>query len=67
MVWFDRWCDCLQVGLNLAGGSSLLPYTNTTKEILVAAFRKSVNDNGYVQLLSVEVLDDPMHTAHFTP
>ena len=45
----------LQVGLNLAGGSSLLPYTNTTKQILVAAFRKSVNDNGQVQLLSVQV------------
>ncbi len=44
-----------QVGLNLAGGSSLLPYTNTTKQILVAAFRKSVNDNGQVQLLSVQV------------
>ena len=45
----------LQVGLNLAGGSSLLPYTNTTKQILVAAFRKSVNDSGQVQLLSVQV------------
>jgi len=33
----------------------LLPYTNTTKQILVAAFRKSVNDNGQVQLLSVQV------------
>ena len=43
------------MGLNLAGGSSLLPYTNTTKQILVAAFRKSVNDNGQVQLLSVQV------------
>ncbi|KAL0030014.1 hypothetical protein WJX79_001051 [Trebouxia sp. C0005] len=44
----------LTVGLNLAGGSSLLPYTNTTKQILVAAFRKSVNDDGQVQLLSVQ-------------
>lgn len=33
----------------------MLPYTNTTKQILVAAFRKSVNDNGQVQLLSVQV------------
>lgn len=47
-------CD-LQVGLELAGGSSLLPYTNTTKQILVAAFKKSVNNDGQVQLLSVEV------------
>jgi len=50
-----EWLLLLQVGLNLAGGSSLLPYTNTTKQILVAAFRKSVNDNGQVQLLSVQV------------
>ncbi len=51
----SKWLLLLQVGLNLAGGSSLLPYTNTTKQILVAAFRKSVNDNGQVQLLSVQV------------
>ncbi|KAL0027303.1 hypothetical protein WJX77_011498 [Trebouxia sp. C0004] len=54
----------LMVGLNLAGGSSLLPYTNTTKEILVAAFRKSVNDNGQVQLLSVQA---PATTATGSP
>ena len=46
---------CLQVGLNLAGGSSLLPYTNRTRQILVAAFKKSVNNDGHVQLLSIEV------------
>lgn len=46
---------CMQVGLELAGGSSLLPYTNTTNQILVAAFKKSVNNDGRVQLLSVEV------------
>lgn len=43
------------MGLNLAGGSSLLPYTNKTRDILVAAFRKSVNNDGRVSLLSVVV------------
>ena len=54
----------LQVGLELAGGSSLLPYTNATKQILVAAFKKSVNNDGQVQLLSVEVL--AIHLIHVT-
>ena len=43
------------MGLNLAGGSSLLPYTNKTRDILVTAFRKSVNNDGCVSLLSVVV------------
>lgn len=45
----------MQVGLNLLGGSSLLPYTNKTRDILVAAFRKSVNNDGRVWLLMVQV------------
>ena len=43
------------MGLNLAGGSSLLPYTNKTRDVLVAAFKKSVNNDGRVSLLSVVV------------
>ena len=32
-----------------------MPYTDSTKQILVAAFQKSVNNDGQVQLLSVTV------------
>ena len=62
---FDR-AVCTQVGLNLAGGSSLLPYTNKTRDILVAAFRKSVNNDGRVRLLTIVVSLMP-YTSHIMP